>query len=171
MGEKMSEQIQLTKFFLIDRETLFNYFVRADLLEKWAAPEGMTLRIPQFEAKIGGRYRYEHTGQDGVYICTGHFREFDPGRKLVQWDELISKPNGEPLYKSLESSIEFNSKLGGTEVKINQRGLPDEKSAKECEMGWSQSFDKLDELIRVETGLSSSKKEELRRMGDQSTLL
>lgn len=150
----MKHEIILTKFFLIDRESLFNYFMRADLLEKWAAPEGMTLRVPQFEAQVGGRYRYEHSNQEGVYVCTGQIRELIYGEKLVQWDELITKPNGEALYKSLESIIEFTSKLGGTEVRITQRGFVDEESAKECQMGWSQSLDKLSELIRLETGLS-----------------
>jgi len=48
----MSLEIQRTKFFLVDRETLFNYFTQPELLEKWASPdERMSVQVPLFEVQ------------------------------------------------------------------------------------------------------------------------
>ncbi|WPU64311.1 SRPBCC family protein [Peredibacter starrii] len=148
----MANEVNMTKFFPIDSETLFNYFVQPNLIEQWAYPEGMTLKIPEFDAKVNGRYRYEHTGKDGQYLCTGHIKELVPGKKLIQFDEEIKGPDGKTLYQNLESGVEFFSKPGGTEIRLYQRGFEDEEGAVECEQGWQQSLDHLSDIVGKEAG-------------------
>lgn len=144
----MSLEMRKTKFFLVDRETLFNYFTKADLLEKWISPdERMSVRVPVFEAKTGGKYRFEHTASEGKYICTGTILEFIPFEKIVECDELITGPKGETLFRELESHLELIPKLGGTEVRILQTGFENEKGKNECEKGWEYSLDKLTNLV------------------------
>ena len=147
----------VTKFFSIDAKRLFDYFTQAELLEKWSAPEGMTLKIPVFEARPGGRYRYEHTSKDGVYVCEGFVKEIIPEKKLVQQDEYIKSPKGEELGKNLECTIDFESMPGGTEVRIETTGFDKKEFADECETGWTQCLDKLSDLISNEVGFKTDR--------------
>jgi uncharacterized protein YndB with AHSA1/START domain len=143
----MNEEVKITKFIPLDNESLFNYFMTAELLEQWAYPDGMSLTIPQFEAKEGGHYIYEHTAENGVYICTGYIKELIPHEKLVQHDSSIKGPNGKILFENLENTIVLEPKFGGTEVTISQKGFMTPEGVKECEEGWTQSLDHLSRLV------------------------
>lgn len=148
----MENEVNMTRFIPTDAENLFNYFTQANLLEQWAYPEGMSLKIPEFDAKVGGRYRYEHAAKDGLYVCTGFIKELVPQKKLVTLDEVIKGPDGKAIFENLEGIVEFTTKPGGTEVRVIQRGFRDEEGALECEQGWKQSLDHLYDLIGRETG-------------------
>jgi uncharacterized protein YndB with AHSA1/START domain len=143
----MNHDVRLNKFFATDTENLFKYFINPELLEKWAYPDGMSLRIPEFEAQAGGQYRYEHTGDDGVYVCSGHIKDLVPGKKLVQLDEKIVAPNGEKLFENLESILEFSPQFGGTEISMIQTGFTNQEAANECHIGWTQCLNHLTHLI------------------------
>jgi len=116
------KDLVIKRIFPIEKSDLFQFFIRPEYLEKWSAPKGMTLRIPQFEARTGGKYRFEHTNQDGVYICHGYF-------------------------KDLNCITEFFDHPEGAQVMITQTGFLDQNSLNACEDGWNQSLDKLELLI------------------------
>lgn len=145
--------INLNKFFPVDKDKLFKYFSQKDLVEKWQAPTGMTLKLPQFEARAGGSYRYEHTGQDGLYVCEGNFKEFVPGERIIQFDRFIRDPKGKNIFENLQTTIDFQEKAGGTEVRIRQTGFTTDEQAKMCQDGWDQSFELLSQLVMPEAGI------------------
>lgn len=122
------------------------YWTHPKLLERWSYPDGMTLKVPRFDAKVGGQYRFEHTGTDGVYVCTGYFKGFIPNEKLVQVDN-VKDPTGNLMFENLESTTEFKTVPGGTEIYLYQTGFLDEASLMACEEGWTQSLDNLSNLL------------------------
>lgn len=148
-----TNELEVIKIVSAPRETLFKYFTDGELLEQWAYPEGMTLKIPKFEAKVGGRYRYEHTLNGGVFVCEGRVTELVPDKKLVQLDEFIDSPEGKRLAENLENIITFEDAIGGTEVTVITKGNMDEKVMKDCETGWKDSFDHLKALIARKSGV------------------
>ena len=146
MFDKSISNVQVTKFIPVEREKVFLYFTRPELVEKWSAPDGMTLKVPKFEARIGGQYRYEHTSADGLYLCDGHFKEYVPNEKLVFVD-TVKDPNVKTIFTNLVCEVIFKKVAGGTEISINQKGFPDEESMKSCEESWNQCFDNLSNLL------------------------
>ena len=146
--EQMEEKKDLVikRILPIEKSDLFQFFIRPEYLEKWSAPKGMTLRIPQFEARTGGKYRFEHTNQDGVYICHGYFKDFIFDEKLVQVD-TVKDPEGKYIFKDLNCITEFFDHPEGAQVMITQTGFLDQNSLNACEDGWNQSLDKLELLI------------------------
>lgn len=142
----MKDELTIMRLVPGERQEIFNYFIKPDLLELWAYPDGMSLKVPLFEAKIGGAYRFEHTSEDGVYTCTGNIKDFGPGTKLYQVDKIFG-PDGKPLSGKLETITTFNSKPGGTFITITQRGLTNDEALKDCERGWNQCLDKLASLL------------------------
>lgn len=153
----MSNEVKINKFFPIPVEKIFKYFVEPNLLEKWAYPEGMGLKVTQFEAKVGGRYRFEHTASNGLYVGTGYIKEIIPFKRLVQVDELITGPGEKKLFENLESTLEFGSQFDGTEVILVQTGFTSEESARECYDAWIQSFHHLTNLIIKDRGEAKPK--------------
>lgn len=149
--------INLTKFFPIEKERLFNYFADKNLVEKWQVPPDMTLKLPKFEAREGGAYRYEHTSKDGLYVCEGNFREFKPGERIVQFDKFIRDPKGNNVFENLQTTVDFESKAGGTEMRIRQSGFKNEEQSQMCRDGWDRSFELLTELVNQEVGMQKGK--------------
>ncbi len=150
----MNKELKITHRFHRTKEDLFNYWVNPKLFEKWAAPEGFTLKVNSMEAKKGGIYSMVHTGpkgeNEGPYVCNGYFKEYTPDEKLVQIDTVLG-PDGTALFRDLECVVEFKSKLDGTEVTVTQRGFTDEKTRNDCEKGWEDSLTNLDALLNEET--------------------
>lgn len=144
----MNKSVHVTRLINAPVEEVFRYFLEPRLIEKWSAPEGMTLKMPFFEAKIGGRYRYEHTNKEGTYICEGHLEEIIPGKKITMIDEWIKDPSGKTIMENLPCEVTFKSGNGETEISVTQFDFKDEEMRSMCEQGWNQSFDKLQQIFR-----------------------
>ena len=140
--------MKISKFFPVERKKVFTYWTHPELIEKWFAPKGLTLKVLLFEAKAkaNGSYRYEYTGENGVYLCTGQFKEFIPNDKLVTVDS-VKAPDGKLIFENLEATIIFKEVSDGTEVFVTQKGFPDEKSAKECQESWHECLGHLSYII------------------------
>lgn len=144
---EVSGEFTTTKFFATPREKLFSYFTDKNLLEQWAYPDGMNLRVPEFEARVDGKYRMEHTNSAGVWVATGYLREFVPSQKLLQVD-TIHKPDGKVVGKDLETLTVFKDVENGTEVSITARGFEDPADLNDCKVGWEQCLKHLTDLLR-----------------------
>jgi uncharacterized protein YndB with AHSA1/START domain len=142
----MIDEVSIMRLIQGSRQEVFNNFITPELLEAWAYPEGLKLRVPFFEPKIGGTYRFEHTGKDGLYVCTGFVKDFQPGSKLVQVD-TVKDPDGKIIFSNLETVTTFSDKPGGTFITITIRGFANEALRKECEYGWNQCLDRLDSIF------------------------
>ena len=144
----------LQKFFAVHVEELYKYFMDGHLLEKWAYPDGMSLKITKFHPEVGGKYRYEHSGKDGLYICEGHLEEIVPEKRIVQLDEFVRGPNGRVVSNNLRCVIEFNENIDGTEVSVTQSGFKSDKEFEACRQGWMECLNNLYELVEKEIGIS-----------------
>jgi uncharacterized protein YndB with AHSA1/START domain len=142
-------EFTLSKFFPVDPEKVFTYWTVPQTIEQWSYPDGMSLKVPEYEGEKGGQYRYEHTADNGVYIGTGYFKEFIPNKKLVQVD-MVKDPNGTILFEELETTVEFKYLGSGTEVTLTVRGFEDQKSVDGCKQAWEQCIDHLKNLLRVD---------------------
>ncbi len=148
---------QITKHFPLDSESLFKFFSHVDQIEKWSAPEGMELKVPVFDFKVGGKYRYEHTSDIGTYVCEGEFTEITPEKKIASVDKWVKSPTGEKIHQNLNCVIDFQENLAGTEVYVSQGGFADEKAAEECKLGWEQCLNKLQEMVAHGPNINTGK--------------
>lgn len=146
MDHNKKQQVEISKTFPVGKQELFDYFVTPSLLEKWAFPDGMTLRVPVLEAKPGGHYRWEHTQNGGTYVAEGHFEELSPDR-IVQVDEEIEDPTGKVLHENILCAVTFLEKSGATEARVEVSGFRDQQAADECRLGWEQCLAHLGKLL------------------------
>lgn len=144
----MSQSIKIERMFTIPVHELYGYCIDPRLIEKWCAPEGMTLRVPLFELFHGGRYRYEHFNQTGKYVCEGHFRKVIQNELLRMVDDEIRAPNGEVIGTHLACDIRFVSVGGGSAISIEQSGFKSAAFAKDCKKSWEFCLDQLQDLVK-----------------------
>lgn len=138
----------INRFFTIPVHELYGYFIDPVLIERWCAPDGMGLHVPTFEAKVGGKYVYEHTKGGEKWVAHGHFRKLIQNKMIQMVDDEILDPKGKIIEKKLACDITFSSFGNGSGVVIRMTGFSSAAAADECETGWSQCFDKLQDLVK-----------------------
>lgn len=142
----MHDTLVIKQLLHASKEFVFQYWTEPEHLQKWARPKSMSLRIPQFEAKSGGKFKYEYMSSEGPYISRGQFNEFIPNQKLTHTETVIS-PEGKVLFEKLETVVTFQDDLNGTMVTVKQSGIPSESCHYHLQEAWEQIFESLNDLI------------------------
>jgi len=144
----MSRSFTIKRFFTIPVHELYGYFIDPVLLERWCAPQGMNLKIANFDATVGGRYTFKHTDGPDTYVANGHFRKIIQNELLQMVDDEIIDPKGKVLGRKIACDVSFTGFGNGSEVMIKQSGFSDAVTTEECQTGWKQCLDNLQDLVK-----------------------
>lgn len=100
------------------------------------------------DARVGGGYRmsFTHLGNGQSHSFGGTFLELVPGERLSHTDSF-DDPN---LPGQMVTTITFKPVSVGTEVNIEQAGIPDAIPAEACCLGWQESLQLLALLVEAE---------------------
>ena len=124
---------------------VFEAFSAADELAKWWGPKGFTVPSLEFEPRVGGSYRIEMQPAEGdPFYITGEFREVDPPARLV-YTFVYEDPDPDDVETLAELS--FRDLGESTEVVFTQGPFKTEARRELHRNGWTDSFDKLEQLI------------------------
>lgn len=140
--------IRLHRVLRAPPERVFRAFVDADALCKWLPPHGFTGRMHQFVPKVGGGYAMSFTAFDSgaSHAFNVKYIELEPYRRIVHTD-VFDDPNlpGEMLV-----TITFSQVSVGTEIHIEQSGVPEVIPPDACYHGWQDSLAQLTALVEHE---------------------
>lgn len=124
---------------------VFGAFSEPNELAKWWGPKGFSTPRMEFDPRVGGAYRIEMQPPDGdSFHLTGEFREVDPPARLAytfRWED----PDPDDVETLVELS--FRDLGGSTEVALAQRPFKTDARRALHRDGWTDSFDKLAQLI------------------------
>ena len=100
------------------------------------------------DAKVGGTYRmsFQNFTTQKSHAFGGEFKELVPNKKLVYTDKF-EDPN---LPGEIKVTVELKEVSVGTEVHIEQSGLPDAIPVEGCYLGWRDSLENLARLVEPE---------------------
>jgi uncharacterized protein YndB with AHSA1/START domain len=135
------------------RERVFHALVDSkQLFEWWGAEPSVELKFYDFDARVGGRWRYECADRTGRAInrvtefkAHGEVLELDPPRLLVytwiaNWHEHPEQPT--------TVRWELESTKSGTRVRVTHSGLANEPVArKDYSQGWDGVFKLLENYL------------------------
>ncbi len=129
-------------------ERVFQAFVDPDAMAKWLPPHGFTGRVHSMDARVGGGYRMSFTqlGNGQTHSFGGTFLEFEPGVRLRHTDRF-DDPN---LPGEMVTTVSFRTVSVGTELSIEQSGIPDPIPPEACCLGWQESLQLLALLVEPE---------------------
>ncbi len=125
-------------------------------VERWRAPDGMTCRVHEFDARVGGTIRASvnhrdgrETGKSGVATDTyqGWFVDLDPERRVVEALEFeTTDPAMSGGFTVTTTLTDFD---GRTEVTVVYTGLPAGIDPVENGVGTAMALAKLAALVEL----------------------
>lgn len=144
----MPSTIRLHRVIAARPEKLYRAFLEPDAVASWLPPYGFLCTVHELEAKVGGRYRMSFrnftTGQSHSF--GGTYLELIPGQRLVYTDGF-DDPN---LQGEMKVTVDLKQVSVGTEITIEQQGVPDVIPPEACYLGWQDSLHKLARLVEPE---------------------
>jgi uncharacterized protein YndB with AHSA1/START domain len=117
-----------------------------DLVSQWLGPRELTMRVVEFDARAGGRYRYVHTASDGAeYAFHGVFHTVTEAL-IIQTFEFEGAPGSVSLETRTLDDIGGRTRMRQNAV-FPSVAARDEALAAGMERGITESMDRLGELL------------------------
>ncbi|RYF50821.1 MAG: polyketide cyclase [Comamonadaceae bacterium] len=129
-------------------ERVYRAFIDPDAMAKWLPPHGFTGRVLSMDARVGGSYRmqFTHFSSGHTHAFGGEYVDLVPGERIVHTDRF-DDPN---LPGEMRTTITFKAVLVGTELAVEQAGIPAVIPTEMCYLGWQESLQLLAQLIEAE---------------------
>ena len=147
----MPNTIRLHRVFPAKPEKIYRGFLEPDAVASWLPPHGFVCTVHELEAKVGGKHRMSFrnftTGKGHSF--GGSYVELVPGERLVYTD-AFDDPH---LPGEMRTTVKLKAVSVGTEVTIEQEGVPDVIPPDACYLGWQDSLRKLEKLVVPEINL------------------
>ena len=137
--------IRLHRVIRSTPEKIYRAFTDADAMCRWLPPFGFIGKMHHLEAKVGGSFRMSFTNftTGGTHSFGGNFLELVPHEKLRYTDKFDDpKLPGEIMVTVLLKKV-----MCGTEINIEQAGVPAVIPAEMCYLGWQESLIQLAQLV------------------------
>lgn len=142
--------VRLHRVFATKPEKVYRAFLDAGALCKWLPPHGFTCNVAHLDAKVGGTFQMSFTN-----FTTGHSHSFGGEylelvpHDLIRYTDRFDDPN---LPGVMHVTVKLTAVSCGTEVHIEQSGLPPVIPVEQCYLGWQQSLMQLALLVEPEIG-------------------
>ena len=143
-----SRTVKLHRVLRTPPEKVYRAFLEPDALSKWIPPYGFTCTVHHMEAKVGGRFKMSFrnftSGQSHAF--GGEYLELKPS-ELIRYTDVFDDPN---LPGTLHVTVVLRPVVCGTDVSIEQSGIPDAIPLEMCYLGWQESLAMLAQLVEPE---------------------
>jgi uncharacterized protein YndB with AHSA1/START domain len=140
--------IRLHRVFRAPPARVYKAFLDPEAMAKWLPPNGFTGKVHHMDAKVGGTYRMSFTNftSGNSHSFGGKFLDVVPNERLRYTDQF-DDPN---LPGEILVTIVFKKVAVGTEVNIEQAGVPEVIPPDACYLGWQESLILLAKLVEAE---------------------
>jgi uncharacterized protein YndB with AHSA1/START domain len=140
-----SNTVRLHRVIKTTPERIYRAFLDADAMAKWLPPYGFTCKVQHMDAKVGGTFRMSFTN-----FTTGHghafggeYRDLVPNER-IQYSDKFDDPT---LPGEMVTTVTLRQVSCGTDVSIEQAGIPEMIPVEMCYLGWQESLAQLVTLV------------------------
>jgi uncharacterized protein YndB with AHSA1/START domain len=156
--EPAASVLRITRDFDAPREVVWQSWTEVDRCQRWWGPQGFTCPVCRIDLRVGGAYVNCMRSPEGKdYWSTGVYREIVPPARLVCTDSFADEAGRVVPATHYGMSADFPLELlitvtvedlgGKTRMTLEHVGLPPGEDLENCRTGWSESFDKLAEVL------------------------
>lgn len=143
-------KVAITRVFDAPRALVWQAWTDPKMMAQWFGPRGFTSSVPELDLRVGGALRIVMHGPDGNdYPMVGTFLEVVPPERLVFSSAAVDN-DGNRLLEG-ETTVTFTEKAGKTTLSLKAHAVGLVPIAAQMlagmEAGWTQSIDKLEELV------------------------
>ena len=140
--------VRLHRVLPVKPEKVYRAFLEVDAMAKWLPPNGFTCTVHHFEAKVGGKFRmsFRNFTTGNSHSFGGEYVELVP-HSLIRYTDTFDDPN---LPGTMHVTVQLKPVSVGTEISIEQAGIPSAIPVEACYLGWQESLSLLAALVTPE---------------------
>ena len=144
----MPSTIRLHRVLRATPERVYRAFLDPDAMTKWLPPHGFTAKVHKADMKVGGGYRMSFTNfsTGKSHAFGGTYRELVQNER-IRYTDKFEDPN---LPGEMEVTIALKEVLNGTDLSIEQKGIPAVIPVEFCYSGWQESLQLLAQLVEAQ---------------------
>lgn len=144
----MPNTVHLHRVIAAKPEKVYRAFLEPDAAASWLPPFGFICTVHELDARVGGKHSmsFRNFTTGNSHSFGGTYVELVPGERLVYTDQF-DDPN---LPGEMKITVTLKAVSVGTEMTIEQQGLPDVIPVEACYLGWQESLRKLAKLVEPE---------------------
>lgn len=133
--------VKLHRVLATNPGKVYGAFLEGDALAKWLPPYGFLCTVEHLEAKVGGTFRmaFRNFTSGNSHAFGGEYVELKPN-ELIRFTDRFDDPN---LPGAMAVTVKLKAVSVGTEVEIEQSGIPAAIPVEACYLGWQQSLAQL----------------------------
>ena len=137
--------IRLHRVLRAKPEKVYRAFTEADAMCRWLPPFGFIGAMQHFEPKVGGSFKMSFTNftTGATHSFGGNFLEMVSPERL-RYTDKFDDPN---LPGEMTVNVTFKAVSCGTEINVEQSGVPEMIPAEMCYLGWQESLIQLAQLV------------------------
>lgn len=153
-----TKELVIERVFDAPRELVWKAWTEPERVMRWWGPKGYTTPVCKIDFRVGGTSLNCMRGPDGKDIwSTGVYREIVELERIVCTDSFADAdgnvvsashygmPDSIPLEMLV--TVTFEDVDGKTKMTLRHTGLPVGEMIDGANQGWSESFDKLAEML------------------------
>jgi uncharacterized protein YndB with AHSA1/START domain len=140
--------IRLHRVLRSSPEKVYRAFTEAEAMSRWLPPYGFLCKVHHLDARVGGTFKMSFTnfGSGKGHSFGGEFLELVPHER-IRYTDKFDDPN---LTGVITVTVILKKVLCGTELNIEQAGVPAVIPAEMCYLGWQESLEMLAKLVEPE---------------------
>jgi uncharacterized protein YndB with AHSA1/START domain len=127
---------------------VYRAFTEADAMAKWLPPHGFTCQVQHMDARVGGSFRmsFRNFATGHGHAFGGEYLEMVPGERL-RYTDRFDDPG---LPGMMVVTVTLNPVACGTDLGVEQSGIPEAIPLDMCYLGWQESLAQLAALVEPE---------------------
>ena len=140
-----SRSVRLHRVLRSKPEKIYRAFLEPDAIAKWIPPYGFTCKVHQMDVRVGGTFKmsFHNFSTGNGHSFGGEYLELVPNQ-LLRYTDRFDDPN---LPGEIHVTVKLRPVSCGTELDIEQAGIPAVIPLEHCYLGWQQSLENLMRLV------------------------
>jgi uncharacterized protein YndB with AHSA1/START domain len=137
--------VRLHRVLRCPPQKIYRAFTEADAMARWLPPYGFVCKVHQMDACVGGSFRmsFVNFGSGNSHSFGGEYLELVPGER-IRYTDRFDDPN---LPGTIEVTVTLKPVVCGTELSVQQTGIPEVIPLEMCYLGWQESLAQLATLV------------------------
>jgi uncharacterized protein YndB with AHSA1/START domain len=140
-----NNSVSLHRVLTASPEKVYRAFADPIAHSSWLPPYGFVCQVHEMNFKVGGKFKmsFINFSTGNGHSFGGEYLEIKPN-ELIKYSDKFDDPN---LPGEMITTVWLKEVMCGTELKIEQTGIPEAIPAEMCYLGWQESLDKLKRLV------------------------
>jgi len=140
--------VRLHRVLVAPPERVYRAFLDPQAMARWLPPHGFTATVHEMDVRVGGAHRMSFTnfGTGSSHSFGGIYLELTPNER-IRYSDKFDDPN---LPGEMTTTVTLRKVICGTDLSIEQAGVPAAIPIEMCYLGWQESLGMLARIVEPE---------------------